>query len=172
MASAGAGSVVAANAFEQAGLAYVITSANTVTVTGGASGNSATEITIPDAVTSNGTTYSVTTIGFYDFGSAGITSVTIGNSVTTIDDEAFYDNRLTSLTIPDSVTDLGATAFSYNTLTSVSLLGNFESYDLSMFTGNSNLTTITFVQGKTSWPKTFTPAGSGSDTTTSQPATP
>ena len=172
MASAGAGSVVAANAFDQAGLAYVITSANTVTVTGGASGNSATEITIPDAVTSNGTTYSVTTIGFYDFGSAGITSVTIGNSVTTIDDEAFYDNRLTSLTIPDSVTTIGDYAFTENALSSVTFLGDFGAFELSIFSDNYNLTTITFVQGKTGWPKTFTPAGSGSDTTTSQPATP
>jgi hypothetical protein len=41
-----------------------------------------------------------------------------------------------------------------------------------MFTGNSNLTTITYVQGKAGWPQTFTPAGSGSVTTTSLPTTP
>ena len=61
---AGSGSVTAIpSTFELGDLAYVITSANTVEVTGRASGSAATDISIPDAVTSNGTTYSVTTIG-------------------------------------------------------------------------------------------------------------
>ena len=56
-----------AQAFDEGGLAYTITSSTspfTVEVTGRASGNSATDIDIPDTVTNNGTTYSVTTIGF------------------------------------------------------------------------------------------------------------
>ena len=147
---AGSGSVAATNTFEQAGFAYVITSANTVTVSGRASGNSATDIIIPDAVASDGTTYSVTAIG----------------------NNAFIDNDLTSVTIPDSVTTIGNNAFFDNDLTSVTFLGNFEAFELNMFDGNSNLTAITYVQGKTGWPQTFTPAGSGSVTTTSLPTTP
>ena len=148
---AGSGSVAATSgAFEQVGFAYVITSANTVTVSGRASGNSATDIIIPDAVASDGTTYSVTAIG----------------------NNAFIDNDLTSVTIPDSVTTIGNNAFFDNDLTSVTFLGNFEAFELNMFDGNSNLTAITYVQGKTGWPQTFTPAGSGSVTTTSLPTTP
>ena len=86
--------------------------------------------------------------------------------------EAFADNDLTSVTIPDSVTTIGDYAFFDNDLTSVTFLGNFEAFELNMFDGNSNLTAITYVQGKSGWPQTFTPAGSGSVTTTSLPTTP
>ena len=186
-----------AQAFDEGGLAYTITSSTspfTVEVTGRASGNSATDINIPDTVTSNGITYSVTTIADSAFLFKFLTSVTIGNSVTTIGNLAFYDNDLISLTIPDSVTTIGNLAFTFNelnsltipdsvttigdrafdtnNLTSVNFLGNFGAFNLNMFTGNSNLTTITYVQGKTDWPQTFTPAGSGSVTTTSLPTTP
>ena len=129
---------------------------------GWASNNSATEITIPNAVTNNGTTYSLTTIGDEAFAGNELTSVTIGNSVTTIGDFAFYNNDLISLTIPDSVTTIGDRAFDTNNLTSVNFLGNFGAFNLNMFTGNSNLTTITYVQGKTDWPQTFTLGASGS----------
>ena len=54
-------------------------------------------IVIPETVTYNGTTYSITSIGKYAFrGCTGLTSVTIGNSVTSIDSWAFLD--CTSLT--------------------------------------------------------------------------
>ena len=246
-----------AQAFDEGGLAYTITSSIspfTVNVTGRASGNSATEISIPDTVTSNGITYgvtaivdsafrsnalisvtigdsvttignqafafnnalasvtigssvntigtqafyfndltsmtisdsvttigdqafafnnalttltigsSVTTIGVRAFYDNDLSHLTIGNSVETIENEAFWNNTsLTSLTIPDSVTTVGDKAFGSNTsLTSVAFLGNFGAFNLNMFTGNSNLTTITYVQGKTGWPQTFTPAGPGS----------
>jgi hypothetical protein len=180
--------------FEQGDLAYLITSATTVEVTGRALGSVVTDINIPDTVTSNGITYSVTTIADSAFLFKFLTSVTIGNSVTTIGNLAFYDNDLISLTIPDSVTTIGNLAFTFNelnsltipdsvttigdrafdtnNLTSVNFLGNFGAFNLNMFTGNSNLTTITYVQGKTGWPQTFTPARSGSVTTTSLPTTP
>ena len=74
------------------------------------------DLVIPESVTSNGTTYSVTTIdsdAFYDC--TGLTSVTIPNSVTTIGSIAFYGcTGLTSVTIPNSVTAIGSGAF-YNT---------------------------------------------------------
>ena len=71
------------------------------------------DVVIPEAVTYNGTTYSVTSIGIYAFcGCKGLTSVTIGNSVTSIDYDAFYNcSGLTSVTIPESVTSIGDGAF-------------------------------------------------------------
>ena len=73
-----------------------------------------TTANIPASVTYNGTTYSVTSIGYYVFEEcSGLTSVTIGNSVTSIGDGAFrYCSSLTSVTIPNSVTSIGSSAFS------------------------------------------------------------
>ena len=95
-------------------------------------------LTIPSTVTYNGTTYSVTSIGYSAFrncsgltsvnipnsvtdigfsafrGCTGLTSLTIPNSVTSIFSNAFYGcTGLTSVTIPNSVTDIGDDAF-YN----------------------------------------------------------
>ncbi|MDA7585854.1 leucine-rich repeat domain-containing protein, partial [Luminiphilus sp.] len=173
------------NVFDDGNLAYRITSSTTVEVTGRASGNTDTEIVIPDTVTNLAVIYSVTTIGdsaFFlksltsvtignsvttigdkAFADTGITSVTIGNSVTTIEFQAFSFNDLISLTLPDSVTTIEGNAFSFNNaLTSVTFLGNFGTFELNMFEGSSNLTAITYVQGKTGWPKTFTLGVSGS----------
>ena len=71
------------------------------------------KITIPEKVTYNTTTYSVTTIGNYAFSDcSGLTSITIPNSVTTIDSNAFSGcSGLTSITIPNSVTTIGDYAF-------------------------------------------------------------
>lgn len=72
------------------------------------------DITIPETVTYNGTTYSVTSIGDDAFRYCyELTSVTIGNSVTSIGNSAFYGcSNLTSVTIPNSVTSIGYSAFS------------------------------------------------------------
>ncbi len=80
-----------AQAFDAGGLSYNVTDAvaNTVEVTGRASGNTGTVIVIPASVTDSGTTYSVTTIGDLCVPDNSLTSVTIGNSVTTIGYAAF-----------------------------------------------------------------------------------
>lgn len=70
-------------------------------------------VTIPERVTYDGATYSVTSIGefaFKDF--TGLTSVTIPTSVTSIGEEAFRGcTGLTSVTIPNSVISIGYSAF-------------------------------------------------------------
>ena len=71
-------------------LYYNITSDNTVDVAGDNSVSGA--VVIPSSVTNNGTTYSVTSIGYSAFYScSGLTSVTIPNSVTSICHYAFYN---------------------------------------------------------------------------------
>ena len=64
-----------------------------------------TAAVIPETVTFNGTTYSVTSIGDFAFYTCtGLTSITIPNSVTSIGRSAFYGcSSLTYLSIPNSV---------------------------------------------------------------------
>ena len=85
---------------------------NEVAVTYGSSTYSGS-VTIPETITYNGTTYSVTSIGndaFWDC--SDLTSITIPNSVTSIGNDAFYYcSSLTSVTIGESVTSIGKDAF-------------------------------------------------------------
>lgn len=68
---------------------------------------------IPESITNDGTTYSITSIfhrAFYDCN--GLTSVIIPNSVTSIGIFAFHGcTGLTSITIPNSVASIGDGAF-------------------------------------------------------------
>ncbi|MBR5844180.1 MAG: leucine-rich repeat protein [Bacteroidaceae bacterium] len=70
-------------------------------------------VVIPESVTYQGVTYSVTSIGESAFSnSANLTSVTIPSSVTSIGDYAFsWCTNLTSVTIPSSVTSIGRGIF-------------------------------------------------------------
>ena len=90
--------------------------------------SSLTSITIPDSVTSIGSSAfhgcssltsitipdSVTSISYYSIfcGCSSLTSITILDGVTYIDGDAFYGcNSLTSITIPNSVRVVGSSAF-------------------------------------------------------------
>ena len=75
------------------------------------------EIVIPETITNNKITYSVTSIGDYAFNRCSkLTSVTIPNSVTTIGDDVFYDcTGLHSLTIGTGVLSIGLYAIGYCT---------------------------------------------------------
>ena len=103
-------------------------------------------VTIPETVTYNGTTYSVTSIGGAAFYYCwGLTSVTIPNSVTSIRGYAFSGcSRLTSVTIGNSVTSIGIYAFANcDGLKSVTIGNSVTSIGNGAFSGCSRLYEIT-----------------------------
>ena len=112
-----------------------------------------TTATIPETVTYNGTTYSVTSIGKSAFKwCSSLTSVTIPNSVTSIEYEAFeLCSSLTSVTIPNSVTSIGNYAFNNCfSLTSVTIPNSVTSIGYYAFYGCSSLTSISIPNSVTS----------------------
>ena len=109
-------------------------------------------VTIPETVTYNGTTYSVTSIGDDAFHYCySLTSVTIPNSVTSIGDDAFYEcSSLTSITIPNSVTSIGSSVFrNCSSLTSVTIGESVTSIGSSVFRNCSSLTSMFVEEGNT-----------------------
>ena len=140
-------------------LHYIVVSDSSVTVWSYNSSNPPTDLVIPETVTYQGTTYSVTYIESYAFYDCiSLTSVTIPNSVTSIGDAAFYGcSSLTSITIPNSVTSIGWSVF-YNcsSLTSVTLSNNitellYDDYgNIGFFENCSSLTSITIPNSVTS----------------------
>mgnify|MGYP004455952179 CR=1 FL=1 len=108
--------------------------------------NLPSNVLIPESITYNGNSYTVTSIGLFAFlGCTGLTSITIPNSVTTIGSYAFSRcTGLTSITIPNSVTTIGSYAFSGCTgLTSVTIGNSVTSIGGSAFSGCTGLTSIT-----------------------------
>ena len=132
-------------------LYYNITSSNTVQVANYNSVSGA--VVIPSSVTNNGTTYSVTSIGYMAFYEcSGLTSVTIPNSVTSIGADAFYEcSRLTSVTIPNSVISIGNSAFAgCSSLTSVTIPNSLIHIGNYAFRSCSGLISITIPNSVTS----------------------
>ncbi len=124
--------LAAAHDFEVDGIYYNITSDNEVEVTNRSDVKYSGDVVIPSTVTYQGTTYSVTTIGYGAFKYCdGLTGVNIGNSVTSIKMAAFYScTGLTSINLPNSVTSIGNSAFSYCTgLTSINIPNSVTSID-------------------------------------------
>ena len=114
------------------------------------SGEYSGAITIPESVTYNGVTYSVTSIGSSVFSEcSGLTSVTIPNSVTSIGAYAFRGcSGLTSVTIPNSVTSIGDGAFSgCSGLTSVTIPSSVTSIGPYAFRDCSELRFLTIPKG-------------------------
>ena len=140
--------------FTSGGLTYKVLTDTTVQVGDGNSGQSvAGDITIPATVTSDGTTYWVTSIGYHAFGYCfRLTSVTIPGSVTSIGDGAFcYSDSLTSVTIPNAVTSLGDWAFSGCTgFTSVTISNAVTSIGDYAFSRCTGLTSVTIPSAVTS----------------------
>ena len=141
-----------AQRFQVSDLYYNITSETTLEVTRGDYSN-LTTATIPDIVTHDGTTYSVTSIGNDAFNRcSALTSVTIPNSVTSIGNSAFYGcSSLTSVTIPNSVTSIGHEAFYHcSSLNSITIPNSVTSIGHYAFYRCSSLTSVTIGNSVTS----------------------
>ena len=80
-------------------------------------------VTIPETISYDGVTYSVTEIGDSTFFKcSNMKSVIIPNSVVSIGSRAFFKSGITSIDIPNSVTEIGYYAFgSCHSLTSVTI---------------------------------------------------
>ena len=160
---------------EIGGINYNLNSENKTAEVGLNSVDYGDDVIIPESITYNGMTYSVTSIGESAFRDCGLTSVTIPNSVTTIGDRAFdccisltsvtipnsvtyigfsaFGNcwDMTSVTIPNSVTSIGSYAF-YKCvgLTSVTIPNSVTSIGAGAFEDCSSLTSVTFPNSVTS----------------------
>ena len=149
--------VAAAHDFEVDGIYYNITNATNKTVEVTYSSSYLIKYTgsvvIPESVTYNGATYSVTSIGSEAFSyCSGLTSVVIGNGVTSIGEEVFsYCTGLTSIEIPNSVTSIGRSAFNgCSGLTSVVIGNGVTSIGEDVFSYCTGLTSITIPNSVTS----------------------
>ena len=146
--------VVTAHDIEYGGIYYKILSKEAKTVEVTYKGTSYYEysgsVVIPQSVTYNGSTYSVTSIGSYAFYKCtGLTSVEIPNSVTSIGTNAFYNcSGLTSVEIPNSVTSIENSAFEYcSKLTNVVIPNSVRSIGNRAFYYCTGLTSIVVGNG-------------------------
>ncbi|MCQ2260342.1 MAG: leucine-rich repeat domain-containing protein [Bacteroidales bacterium] len=102
-------------------------------------------LTIPETVTHNDTSYTVTSLirGLFDQ-CAELTSVTIPNTITVIPDYAFgMCTGLTSVVFPSSLASIGDYAFHFcHSLTSVSLPSTVSSLGIHVFMGCENLASV------------------------------
>ncbi len=108
-------SLFAAYDFKVGDIYYNILTHNTVEVTSPKVGAYSGEVVIPQTVTYNSTTYSITSIGIETFfNCTDLTSITIGNNIETINSHAFNGCiGLTSITIPANVRSIHTTGTFY-----------------------------------------------------------
>ena len=150
-----------AHDFEVDGIYYNITDETNKTVAVTYKGTSYNEyfdeytgsVVIPENVTYNGNTYSVTSIGRNAFVQCtNLTNIEIPNSVTSIGDHAFEGcSGLTSVTIPNSVTSIGYWAFDgCSSLTNIEIPNSVTSIGSSAFRGCTGLTSIEIPNSVTS----------------------
>lgn len=141
----------AAHDFAVAGIYYNIITSNEVEVTycGNEYGNPDSysgEVAIPATIPYNGSTYTVTAVGFHTFdGCTAVTSVTLPNTVLYIGYQAFEAcTGLTTITVPNSVTEISDYAFTgCSALTSIHIGNSLSLIGEYAFSGCTGLTSLT-----------------------------
>ena len=109
------------------------------------------DLSIPQSVNYNGTTYTVSTIGSGAFSYCGyITSVVIPNTVRIIGEEAFSSCGMNTVSIPGSVTKIRDKAFYWcSSLTSVVIPNSVDSLGERVFNECKNLISAVIGNGVT-----------------------
>ena len=110
------------------------------------------EVEIPETVTYNGMSYSVTGIGRYAFSGCPVTSVNIPNSISFIEQGAFGScDGLKRIEIPNSVTSIGIGAFhDCSRLTSIEIPNSITAIAGGLFSECFGLSTIIIPNSVTS----------------------
>ncbi len=111
------------------------------------------EVTIPESVTFDGMTYTVTSIeDFACMGCYGLTGITIPNTVTHIGTWTFaYCSGLTDVSIPNSITNINSGAFAYcSGLTSMTIPNSVISIEDQTFENCRSLTSVSIGNSVTS----------------------
>ena len=155
-------SVASAHEFEVDGIYYRITSSTDQTVAVTYLGDSydsysneyTGKVTIPESVTYNSKTYSVTSIDDDAFsGCYSLTSIEIPNSVTSIGNYTFYEcTGLIFVKIPDRVKSIGwGTFYGCSSLTSVTIPNSVISIRGSAFEACGDLEQIKVASGNTTY---------------------
>lgn len=107
-------------------------------------------VTIPETVTNNGTTYTVTGIGVDAFlGCEGLTSVTLPQGLLIIGEEAFQGcTALTTIIIPSTVTSIEKSAFSHcSGINSIVIPDATTEFGSNIFQDCTGLTSVTLPAG-------------------------
>ena len=102
-------------------------------------------VTIPETVTFDGVTYTVTSIGSYAFANCySLIGISVPNTIAYIGDYAFYNcGMLSEINIPESVVSIGNYAFAYcKGLTSVTFGNSLTSIGESAFSVCTGLKSI------------------------------
>ena len=83
--------------------------ANEVEVTNGKTYSG--DMTIPQTITNNGTSYTVVGIGEGAFLNSNISSIQLPATIRYIGENAFHNSNLVTINLPDALTDIGSNAF-------------------------------------------------------------
>ena len=135
----------------------------TVTTITSSSVSKVKSITLPDTITTIGSSAfygltisdgsltipnSVTTISNQSFSKLqGVDHISIPNSVTTMQEYAFYNANIKTIKIGTGLNSIPKNAFDSSTLESVEIPGNVKSIDDSAFSQSKNLQSITLDEG-------------------------
>ena len=142
--------MVSAYDFESSGIYYNVDGDQAIVTNNGQTKCYGGNVNIPESVTLDGETYTVTAIGDSAFiGSSGLSSVAIPSTVTRIGEYAFAECGITELAIPSSVTEIGAYAFFRSKLFTFTLPEGMTSTSPHMLEECTSLYSVTLPEGLT-----------------------